>query len=99
MRSQSKRTSVDFSHSKAYPNLDDAWFDGAESKNFSMKLFSNAKVPGQTFSMLIYSILSTERAKKVTLKSNATIYTYKAHKIYRIGELIAHGRDVQKDDK
>lgn len=69
------------SHAQAYLNMVDAGADSAESQNFAMTLLANAKIPGQTFSALIVSIVSTARANRRIIEPKTSIIVAKAEAI------------------
>lgn len=79
------------SHEQTYLNLVDAGVDSTESQNCAMKLLAIANVPGQTFSALISSIVSTTRANTLDKEPKPTILNTKAGIISNLGKRLAGG--------
>lgn len=69
---------------QTYVNLVGAGVDRAESQNFALKLLTNAKIPGQRFSALVASIVSTERYNQENQAQIASMTVAEAETVFRI---------------
>lgn len=87
------------SKAQTYLNLVDAGVDSAESQNFAMTLLANAKVPGQTFSALIASIVSTARTNGTNSMPKAFLTLEKAELKSRITKDYLSGKDVPIEER